>query len=486
MNYSHYLGYFQVFSPSLSTLLLLPLLLVAFSWRPCIAFQEPTYIPINKPSFTNSLTVSDSSGFAAALQGATPGTQIRMMAGVYTALDISSSGEAGNEIVIEPYGDGMVYIEVSGERTSWNWTGNHVILDGGPDRQITLRKGTETTEILSLIRLKGDSQTISGVVLQGPIGSCNYPTNTLISPNNGGTVPGKPSNYRIFSNILDSYSHKGIYAAGSVNGEIRNNIIRGGQGHAIQFNPHDNASYVDGVVIAGNLILNNGLCEETNKGGKGIYIDGDDQRAGTIANVSIYDNIIADNASNGIDLLSDATDLVGPEYIYHNTIFNNGGAGIFIDNNMPGNLVNIHNNIVFSNSSGIIDQTMNVHRSHNVTTDPQFRSTSQESDYFMMLSSSSVVAIDQGMYLNDVTGVDYFGGSRDETPDIGAHEYAESSSVKKGDIDGNATVDLADAITALKVLINNAQSAVSTAGDVNNDSLIGLPEPLYILQQLSK
>ena len=53
----------------------------------------------------------------------------------------------------------------------------------------------------------------------------------------------------------------------------------------------------------------------------------------------------------------------------------------------------------------------------------------------------------------------------------------------KGDVDGNGTVTLADAICALQVCAGIAPAApVNIWGDVNGDGSIGLAEVTYVLQ----
>jgi len=55
---------------------------------------------------------------------------------------------------------------------------------------------------------------------------------------------------------------------------------------------------------------------------------------------------------------------------------------------------------------------------------------------------------------------------------------------KKGDIDGNGTVSLADAILALKSLVQMPAAGVQPGSDVNGDGRIGLAEVIYILQRI--
>jgi len=53
-----------------------------------------------------------------------------------------------------------------------------------------------------------------------------------------------------------------------------------------------------------------------------------------------------------------------------------------------------------------------------------------------------------------------------------------------GDVNGDQTVDLSDAILALKILAGDPASGANTDADVNNDGRIGSAEVIYILKQL--
>ncbi|MGD9972825.1 MAG: DUF1566 domain-containing protein [Desulfatirhabdiaceae bacterium] len=55
----------------------------------------------------------------------------------------------------------------------------------------------------------------------------------------------------------------------------------------------------------------------------------------------------------------------------------------------------------------------------------------------------------------------------------------------KGDINGDGTVNLADAIAALQIMIDGHPSAVDPEADVNDDGKIGMAEVIYILQQVA-
>jgi hypothetical protein len=62
--------------------------------------------------------------------------------------------------------------------------------------------------------------------------------------------------------------------------------------------------------------------------------------------------------------------------------------------------------------------------------------------------------------------------------------------VFKGDINGDSSVDLEDAILALQVVAGMNPSGIRASypacgADVNGDGKIGLPEAIYILQKVA-
>jgi predicted outer membrane repeat protein len=56
---------------------------------------------------------------------------------------------------------------------------------------------------------------------------------------------------------------------------------------------------------------------------------------------------------------------------------------------------------------------------------------------------------------------------------------------KKGDIDGNGTISINDAITALKLMAGLNTDNVQLCSDINNDKNIGSQEAIYVLQNLT-
>jgi parallel beta-helix repeat protein len=395
-----------------------------------LAYIEPPYLEITKPIPTTIKTIcsigcdySTISDADSSCPNLVKPVKFQIKAGVYKFSQWDCSGTENNEVVIEAYGDGQVYIEISGEGNNWNIYGDYVIIDGGENREITIRKKAGTTYLSSLLRLRGDHQTFSRLILQGPIGECSSKmgsTNTLIAPNH--QAIDKPSNYRIYNNILDSHSHKGIYVAGTINGEIKNNIIRNGEATAIQINPHNEKSYVEGIEISGNIITDSIGCTE---GGHGIYIQGDADEAGTISGVMISNNIISEMTRSGIRLYSDSATLVGNEYIYHNTLYNNDEWGIDIQSGNTGSKVFVKNNIIYDNNDGELnDDGEPIINENNIINNPNFLSTNLQSDDYLKLSKNSD-AIDVGNNINIELDLDGNLRPSGDGYDAGAYEFNE-------------------------------------------------------------
>jgi len=54
-----------------------------------------------------------------------------------------------------------------------------------------------------------------------------------------------------------------------------------------------------------------------------------------------------------------------------------------------------------------------------------------------------------------------------------------------GDVDGNGIVDLADAISAIKIISSGTSAPTCAAANTTGDGKIGLPEAIYILQKVA-
>jgi len=210
-----------------------------------MAFTEPPYIPIAKPNPTNTVTVCangcDYTTLEAVDQDAQPGWLIQIKAGTYNCMTWDSSGTTGNEIVIEAFGNGNTVFACSGNRFSMS--ASHVIIDGGPDRQIIL-DGSNTDEITFYPSPGIDNIFISRIVVRNSQAT---------------SVRGGGDNFHMYNSEIFGSGSVGIYGAHGNHHLIMNNIIHDNKGTGIQYNPHNNGWSCDDVIIAGNLIYDNGF-----------------------------------------------------------------------------------------------------------------------------------------------------------------------------------------------------------------------------------
>ncbi len=125
----------------------------------------------------------------------------------------------------------------------------------------------------------------------------------------------------------------------------------------------------------------------------------------------------------------------------------------------------------------------------NVTESIQLTATVQPSDATNKLlnwesSNENVATVDTN---GNVTGV--AAGSADVTVTTIDGSFPATSHIivnavivpGPGDVNNDGLVDLRDAISALRVLLDS-NASVHTTGDINGDNKIGLEEVVYILQ----
>jgi hypothetical protein len=58
--------------------------------------------------------------------------------------------------------------------------------------------------------------------------------------------------------------------------------------------------------------------------------------------------------------------------------------------------------------------------------------------------------------------------------------------VNGGDLNGDGTIDLQDAILALQILSSAPLTQIYKEADINGDGTIGIPEAIYILQKVGE
>lgn len=134
-------------------------------------------------------------------------------------------------------------------------------------------------------------------------------------------------------------------------------------------------------------------------------------------------NLAYANTSHGFNIIS-----VWNSFLYNNTVYGNGGVGIYSDPDTEGILA--INNIAYGNTGGNISLSGTGHtQTTNITTDPSF--TNAAGNDFTLQSGST--ARDAGTTLAEVS-VDFIGTARPQngTIDIGAYEYIMSAGGEGG------------------------------------------------------
>jgi hypothetical protein len=426
---------------------ILMVMIIAFSREAIGAPFEPPYIPVEKPSPSATKTVGSDPAdhfttLSGALGNAQPGWLIKVKAGTYSWSDwrSTSSGTSGNEIVLEPFAPNHEVIFEIAQGQNGNIYANHVIIDGGPEKNIIFQKASGAAYANTLMRLRGDFITLSRVRVKGPTGDCaikNTPNNAGIRTNHdsfNGEI--HPANFKILNSVIEQCDHKGIYVGSANNGQIRNNIIRHTGNTGIQVNPQNPHLAVDGLVVSGNLLYENGDCADLP--GHNIYLQGKtsnkdgpfDFPYGRIQNVVIKNNFLFRSERSGIHVASCGDCIVDDIKIYNNTFFDNKQYGFSLASSVADQKISLVNNIFYGNNSGptSFDSDQLKANKGNLTDNPLFIEDNDISSSDFLKIGSGSPAIDQGFDLaSEGVHQDLFGKPRPQGNgfDIGAHEYTD-------------------------------------------------------------
>jgi parallel beta-helix repeat protein len=331
----------------------------------------------------------------------------------------SQSGTEGNEIVFEPWDNNTATI-LYPLGIGWAGTGNYIIFDGGPNRNIVFDGHA--------LNLKTNLQTFGSNILLYRIKISN---NLLDLPGSLGTnlsIGSGSNNLRIYNCEITNSTSAGLYVQGGDNIEVRNNLIHGNYGAGFQINPHTTGHTATNITIEGNAFYNNGYLRA---GGRShievvntLYTDDTSYVKGVlIANNTIWDGNIA-----GIHICNSEGGIVGGVEVYNNTIYSNVNDGIILSacTSRPGfDSPVIKNNIIYQVGGELINNAggLDYISSNNLFTNPNFLSVDSVSQDFLRLNSSSG-AIDTGMNV-DIAG-DFLDTPRPQGSDfdIGAYEYS--------------------------------------------------------------
>lgn len=394
-------------------------LAIFFSASLAFGYTEPAKLTISHPTPTATKTVCASGCDYATLTLASaesqPGWLIKVKAGNYGPFTWTSSGVAGNEIVIVPYGDGDVIFTATSVSGSYIRDCSYIIFDGGVTRAFKFEGSARGTSIYNFYIGYNHTTGPNHIIVSG-VEFYNSST-----PGSGASnVVGFGSDNVINNVVSKDSTGAGIYIMHGDRWRVTGSILDNNHGAGIQVNPHQTGESCDDIVVDSNLIINNGY--ESNYAGIALL-------SGTSFNqlydVYIYNNIIYNNYHSGINI----NDLIYASNvrIWNNTIYDNITRGLLIYNK---GTVSIKNNIVYSNGTTADANWIPVswgayygpdcaNCSNNLATNPDFSSTDITESSFCYIPLTSD-AKDAGT--NVGVTVDYRGAAR-SIVDIGALEY---------------------------------------------------------------
>ena len=243
----------------------------------------------------------------------------------------------------------------------------------------------------------------------------------------------------------------------------------------------DGASYneVTATTILNNLIVGSEDC--------GILLHGHDGSTpnNVIENVDIVNNTIVENGNptwaGGININSkDTTNSITGVRIANTILWNNEGNDDIGGSQSP-------ESVTFS----LLHDPRYVGKDGNFYFSPELLDPAG-GNFHLQADSPCVDKGDNGALAGVETDIDndprVLDGDGDGTPtvDMGAYEYIAAVEID-GDINGDGTVDLADAVLVLKIVsaLDTPGAEIVAGKDVNGDERIGLEEAIYILQVLA-
>jgi parallel beta-helix repeat protein len=329
------------------------------------------------------------------IRGGTYLEQMRWPVGGTSSAPTTISNYQSETVTIRPSGDGAMIGAVT---TANQWTVfNGLILDGvnanelssgfsvccGVDSRITFQNG-------EVKNFPGGGVDV--------FAHNNRVINTKIHHNAVATSYGPPH---------------GMYIAGYGNLFERLEVYNNGYYGIHIYNSGDNS--ISDNIVRNSSIHNNGLqCTGYGCGGYGIIVSSG-------SNNQVYSNLIYSNGSGGFGGGIQVNYRCLNCKVYSNTVYNNYGYGIDIDQSSTG--VVVRNNISTNNRSAAINnQASGTIISNNMTTDPKF--VSPLANNFRLQSGSG--AIDTGFDLSSIgMTTDFSGVNRPQGSgfDLGAYEY---------------------------------------------------------------
>lgn len=407
----------------------------AFEYSPYFAFAPPI-LTITKPIGGSILHVGAGRTYStvdSAESAASCGDIILVHSGSYSNFIITMSCSSGNELVIQPAGDGdAIFYPTIGDECRVD--GSFVIIDGGVNREIIF-DGSGITENNYILRVGGDNVTVY---------QCEFREGGEDNPGNGQFHIGTGGDYnKIYNNYIHDGFSGGVYIFDGDNTEVRNNLIANHDGSGVQWNPHEASAHSSEVIISGNAIWGNGVLYTK----PGVALLSSANNVGY--NCYVYNNLIWENQT-GIRRTEYASQTNLHAYIYNNSIYHNNTYNFLIE---AGGNATIRNNN--SSGGGVADSYAGLYTISNVETNPTYISTDSTSSDFLKLSAAN-----PGYDTSPPVNIDYVGFIRNSsTPDIGAIEY-----------DGSPQAYSPPNISINNITSPTLQSTLTISGTFNVDS----------------
>jgi hypothetical protein len=433
-------------------------LIIALLIHPVIVFSATWYLSptgsnatgngsIGSPWFSPTKARKSQSDVA-------PGDTVIFLNGVYSYDDTScmlgysgdDSGTAENPITYKAEDTThSVFLHCSENHYGWRLDGvngsAYIVLDGfvitNTGCGVRFKDDHQTAKNIYITSRSEDSWPPSGVALWG---GSQGAISSMVNADHPAYVSGG-TNFLAENCIVDTFSTDtsghGVYCAGG-SGTVRNCIFRNIAGNCIQIQSKIGYEILGDFNIHHCTMYGSGLAN-------GIYSSVyASTGVGSVGNLTIYNNLIWDNAQYGITIKVENSGTYAGVYIYNNTIYSNL-YGIRLSEVTSGVFTAgaVRNNIVVGNNT---DLTSTYHDVTSVTKSNNLTSAGTEGDGYGVIGSFATAdfvstdsanadylkidvannAIDAGYDVSATVTDDYWAEDRDASIDVGADEYVPS------------------------------------------------------------
>lgn len=276
---------------------------------------------------------------------------------------------------------------------------------------------------------------------------------------------------------------------------VRYNWIENGNRQLDLVDAENTSVIVNNPAYRKTYVYGNVLKEADNEGNSQIIHyggDGDNTSSYRKGTLYLYNNTLISTRSGNTTLLRLSTN---DEYadVHNNILYPTATGSRFALAGSTGQIT-IRNNWLktgWRTSHSSFSGTLTNDSSNVEGDDPEFENFAQHNYH---LAESSVarnggIPLDSSLQSSHPLTLQYKHHRQTEPRpndgnlDIGAFEF---SGVAQGDIDGNGTVELGDAILGLQLLSQqNYSGSIELQSDVNDDSQIGMGEVLFIIKKVA-